>query len=828
MIRGISGDFRLASRSLRAAPVVTFAALVTLALGLGAITAMFSIVNALMLRPLPVNDPHRLVTVTSNTALNFGFQAGAGWNYRMWEQLRQRRDVFDGAFAWTVQSVDLGAGGEMQPARALFASGDVFPTLGVPAVLGRTFTSADDVRGGGPDGPVVIISYDFWQRRFNRMPGVIGSRLAIEGIPFTIIGVTPSGFSGVDVGQAFDLALPLGAEPLIRGPRSLVDDERALLLTVMLRLEPRQSVAQATAALRAMQPEIIGTPAPPFLKEPFLVVSASRGISDRSGLRQKYTIPLVAITIVAGLVLLIVCLNVANLLLARAAARRHELSVRLALGAPRLRLARQFLVEGLTLGIIAAALGLAFAVWTSRALVMQLQASAGPARLDLPLDWRVLGFAAAVTAVAVALFGSLPALNAARVPSDEVLRSGGRGTEHGRVAMSAGPIVAQVAISLVLVAAAGLFVRTLDRLARVPLGFNPNGVIVITVNTAHPVIDSAARLLLYRRIIDATAAVPGVTHAAGSVWTPMGGGGGGLLTDARGRRANPNRDPDPVAFNFVSPRWFDTYATATRAGRDISERDDARAQRVAIVNEALSRRLFPDRSGLGETIEAGPCGRDGCTVVGVVADALYSASLRDGPPPTVYLPLAQSAGLTPLGSTSIQITVRTAGDNMRVLPAIADALRSIDRTLVFRARSLEADVAAAFTQERLVAKLAAFFGLVALLLTALGLYAIVAYAVSVRRTEIGIRLALGAQPRRVVALVMRRVCLLGAAGMTLGLAASLWLSRFVAPLVYGLEPRDSASLVTALLTLAAVGAVAAWIPASRAAHVDPARVLRQD
>jgi predicted permease len=525
--------------------------------------------------------------------------------------------------------------------------------------------------------------------------------------------------------------------------------------------------------------------------------------------------------------LLIVCVNVANLLLARAAARRHELSVRLALGAPRLRLARQFLVEGLTLGTIAAALGLAFAVWTSHALVTQLQASAGPVRLDLPLDWRVLGFTAVVTAVAVALFGSLPALHAARVPNGEVLRSGGRGTEHGRVSLSAGPIVAQVAISLVLVAAAGLFVRTLDRLARVPLGFDPNGVFVITVNTAHPVGEPAARLLLHRRIIDAIAAVPGVTHAAGSVWTPMGGGGGGLLTDARGRRAELDRAADRVAFNFVSPGWFDTYETARRAGRDISEWDAGRAQRVAIVNEALSRRLFPGRNGLGETVKAGPCSRDGCTVIGIVADALYSSSLRDGPPPTVYLPLAQSAGLTPPGSTSIQITVRTVGEKMRVLPAIADALRSIDRTLVFKVRSLEADVAAAFTQERLVARLAAFFGVVALLLTALGLYGIVAYAVSVRRTEIGIRLALGAQPRRVVALMMRRVCLLGTAGMTLGLAASLWLSRFVAPLVYGLEPRDSASVVTALVTLGCVGTAAAWIPASRAAHVDPAKVLRQ-
>src|SRR3990170_7852224 len=217
MIRGIWGDFRLAGRSLGAAPDVTFAAVVTLALGLGATTAMFSIGNAVMLRPLPVSEPQRLVTVPSNTALSFGFQAGAGGNYRMWDQLRQRRDVFDGAFAWTVQSVDLGSGGEMQPASALFATGDLFATLRVPAVLGRTFTSGDDVRGGGPDGPVVVISYDLWQRRFNRAPEVIGTRLPVEGVPFTIIGVTPKGFFGVDVGQAFDLALPLGAEPLIHG-----------------------------------------------------------------------------------------------------------------------------------------------------------------------------------------------------------------------------------------------------------------------------------------------------------------------------------------------------------------------------------------------------------------------------------------------------------------------------------------------------------------------------------------------------------------------------------------------------------------------------------
>ena len=826
MIPGIGADLRSAVRTLRAAPVVTIAAALTLAMGIGATTAIFSVVNALMLRPLAVQDPERLVTVTSDTALGFGFQAGAGWSYSMWDELRRGAAAFDGAGAWTIQRLDFARGGEMQPADVLVASGGFFATLGVPAVVGRTFTPADDVRGGGPDGAVAVISHELWRRRFGGAATVVGTRLPVEGVPFTIIGVAPPGFSGVDVGQAFDIALPFGAEPLISGPRTLLDDQRALLLTVMLRLKPKQSLSEATAALRAMQPQIVGSlrEAPRFLQEPFVLVRAATGITDRSRLRQRYERPLVLLSIISGLVLFVVCVNIANLLLARAAARRHDLGVQVALGAQATRVARQVLVEGFVLAGMGAVPGVIFAMWATRGLVALLPAPAGAVSLDVSIDVRVLVFTIGVTLAAVALFGTAPAIQATRVAATEALRETTRRAGGGRWGrLSGGLIVAQMAVSVALVGAAGLFVRTLDRLSSVPLGFEPRRVLVITVNTARSAIDPAARLELYARIVEAIAGVPGVTHAAGSQWTPLGGGGGGLLTDARGRRAEFDRR---VAFNFVTPGWFETYGTTIRAGRDVDARDTAGAPRVALVNETLRRRVFADRLALGETIDAGPCGRSGCTVVGVVADAAYSGSLRDGVPPTMYLPLAQSGGLTPAGSTSFRVSVRGAVDPPLLVGSLAAALHDVDRALGFAFRPLAADVDAALAQERLIAVLAGFFGASALLLSGVGLYGVTAYAVTRLRGEIGVRLALGAMPGDVVRLVMRRVALLVGAGAAGGLAVSLWLAGYVAPLLYGLEPRDPFSLAVAVLTLAAIGMVAGWIPAARAARVDPMKILR--
>jgi putative ABC transport system permease protein len=824
MTRGVAADFRLAVRSHRASAPISLAAMLTLALGIGATTAVFSVANGLIFRPLPVPEPERLVTVTSAMALRFGFQAGAGWNYGMWDRLRQRGDAFAGAFAWTLQRFDLSDGGEVQPINALVASGDMFKTLGVPALIGRPFTMADDLRGGGPDGPVLVISEDLWQRRFNGAGGIIGSRITIEGTPLTIVGVIAKSFRGVDLGQPFDIAMPFGAEAIVRGKRSVQDSERALLLTVMLRLKSGQTPSTATAALRGMQPHIVGPGAPPFLKDPFIVVPASTGISDRSQLRQRYQRPVVVLAIVAGLVLVIVCVNIANLLLARASARRYELTVRLAVGAPRWRLARQMIVDALVLGGAGAAAGVMLATWASRALLTQLPSPNRPVSIDLSMDWRVLAFAIGVSVLAVVLFGTAPAFYASRVPPLEALQQDARSLRGGRAAhLTSGLMVLQVALSIVLLGSAGLFLQTFNRLASVPLGFEPDDVLIVTVNSPVPSSDSAARSQLYEQIREALRPVPGLASIAGSIWTPVGPGGGGVLTDARGRRADLGRGV--LAFNFVTPGWFAAYGTPLRAGRDFETRDGAKAPRVAIVNQTYRVNLLRGGTGIGDTIDAGPCGRDGCTVVGVVADTMYGSSLRDPPPPTVYVPLAQAADLRP--DMPLRITIRTAPRSGGVMAETAAALRRVDPRLRYGFSSLIEDVRAAVAQERLMARLAGFFGVVAMLLAAIGLYGVISHTVTRRRGEIGIRVALGCQPVGVLKLVLTRVAVSVIAGTLVGLFVVMWLSRFVGPLLYGLEARDPTTLIAASATLMSVAALAGWKPASRALRIEPAEVLRE-
>jgi len=375
----------------------------------------------------------------------------------------------------------------------------------------------------------------------------------------------------------------------------------------------------------------------------------------------------------------------------------------------------------------------------------------------------------------------------------------------------------------VLLAGAGLFVRTMNRLANVPLGFQPDRMLVVSVSTDRTR-EHASPGELHQRILDAVAAVPGVLHAAGSVWTPLGTGGGGLLTDARGRRALAGRQ---VAFNFVTPGWFRTYGTVLRTGRDFADSDGPGAPRVAVINEAFRRSVLAEGDSVGSTITAGPCGAAGCTVVGVAADVVYGQSLRDGPPPTVYMPLAQSAGLVP-PSAPFRISLRAAGNFAVLTSEIAASLAAVDGGLTFTFRRLADDLRASFAQERLLALLAGFFGAVALLLAGVGLYGVSSHAATRRRTEIAIRLALGGQPHAVVRAMLARIELLVLTGIAVGVCAALWLSRFVVPLLYGLEPHDPLTLVSAAAMMAGVAAVAGWVPASGATRVDPAQLLREN
>ena len=820
-------DVKLAIRALRAAPIVSLMAALSLALGIGANTAIFSLVNGLLLRALPVAEPQRLVTVSSDKAISLGFHAGLGWNYAMWDALHQRSQPFDGALAWSNPRFNLATGGEAQPADGLIATGDFFTVLGVKAALGRTFTAADDVRGGGPNGPVVVISDGFWRRRFGAASNIIGTPLAIEGVPLTIVGVTPPGFLGLVAGQAFDVALPLAIEPLVR-KRALIDSPEAFVLFVMLRLKPGQSIGAATETLRALQPQMHGPiKMPRFARDPFTLVSAATGTDVPGTVRQRYQRPLLAIFMVVALVLLIACANIANLLLARAAARRHELSVRVALGAPRWRLARQLLVESLVLAGIGAAAGLAFAAWGSRALVAQLSTAVSPVALDLSIDWRVFGFTAAVALATVVLFGTAPAVRAARVAPIDAMKEHGRGTTSGAGrGLSGGLVVAQVALSVVLVVAAGLFVRTFGRLATMPLGFDRDRVLLVTVDTSRAHVDPAARLPFYHRLVDAVASVQGVERAAGSTSTPV---SAGLPGGVKVSGASQSSGSESLAlWTEVTPRWFATYGTTIRDGRDFDERDTSAGQPVAIVNEAFARRFFAGRGAIGETVS-------NRTVIGVTADQVMQGgfkldgsarSLRDGAPPAIYIPLAQTPEPGPSGRASVIVNVRWAVSEAQAARGVAAALRAVDPDLAFTLRPLADQIDAGLAQERMVAWLSGFFGGLALLLAGLGLYGITAYAVARQRTEIGIRLALGAPAAGVVRLVLSRVALLVGLGIAAGTGVSLWLSKLVATLLYGLQPRDPVTLAGAAITLAAVGAIAGWLPARRASRIDPLEVLR--
>ncbi len=815
-------DVRLALRMIRRSPGFTLTIALTLALGVGANAAIFGVINSLFLRPLPVANPHRLVTISSDAAIARG-QAGVPLSFARWEELQPHAALFDGAFAWTPARFDLAERGERQPVAGIFASGGYFATLGVAAIRGRTFTPADDRPGGGPDGAIAIISYGLWQRRFGGAESAIGAPLVVDGARVTIVGVMPREFRGLDVGSALDMALPLATEPLIRRSHSAL---RTLRLLVTLRLRPSQSLEAATTTLHRLQSQFGSTPPPNT--EPFTLAPAATGASlpvrGPSGLRQSYARPLFTILMVALLVLLIACVNIANLLLARATARRHELGVRLALGASRGRLARQLLIESLTLALLGAIGGLVVAQWSGQALVAQLSTPVQQIALDLSFDWRVMAFTAAVALATAGIFGTVPAFRSTRMAPLDVLKvrahtdsSSAAGT-RGLATVSSSLVILQIALSLALVLGAALLVQSFARIASVPLGFDPDRVLVVNVDTERMRADSADRMRLYERILDAVRSVPGVAHAGGSVWTPL--DGGLRMGDSQSR----------TAFNFVTPGWFAAYGTNLRAGRDFTPRDTTGSAPVAIVNDAFVRAFIPDRSPLGETIPH-PRPRSGevlRTIVGIVHDAVFD-SQREGIQPIVYLPVAQSAGFGPGGLSAISLGVRpAAGAPVQLAPAVAAALRGLDSDLSFSFALLENHVQASLRQERLVAMLSGFFGALALVIAALGLYGVTSYSVNRRVTEIGIRRALGAQRVHVLSLVLGHSLTLTGLGIGLGLALAAAAGRSLRGLLFGLTPLDPATFVAVAALFAIVATLAALLPAHRATTVDPLVALRNE
>ena len=820
-------DLRDAFRALKATPMVSIVAILSLSLGIGANTAIFSIINALMLRALPVNEPHRLVQV----------MAGANrtsWSNPLWEQLRARdREIFNGAFAYSAPRFNLASGGQAELVNGVMASGEYFDVLGVQAILGRTFTPADDVRGGGKDGPVAVISYAFWQRRFAGAADVVGKPLALDRIQFTIIGVTPPEFTGTDQGTRYDVAVPLGAEPLIRGSKESAMYQRTWWwLRIIARLKPGSSIDRAIAALRAIQPQMREATLPQnsrpenqarYLNEPFNMRSAANG---PNGLGRQYRQPLLILMGVVALVLLIACANIANLLLARANARRHEFSVRVALGASRWRIARQLLAESTLVSSVGAMLGLAFAQWGASLLLHELSVQSTPIALDIGIDWRILAFTAGVAMTTTLLFGTVPALRGTRVQPNEALKQQGRSIagESG-FGFGSAMVVVQVALSLVLVIGAGLFMRTFASLAHVRLGFVPDPILIVSANAKRSAVAQEDRMRLFERLRQAALSTPGVQSAALQSITPLTNSEWNtLIENPRGLSLGEN---DRLVYvNAVSRGWFATFGTPILAGRDFTEGDDKSAPAVILVNETLVKKYFGGANPIGQSLRNVPSPGEHSPelhIIGIVRDTVYN-SLRDAIPPTMYQHVAQTEKPGP----SFDIAVRAAGSSPALLTrSLANELSRVDGDVTLTFRPYKESIRAFTIQERVVAMLSGFFGLLALLLAGLGLYGVTSYAVNRRRTELGIRLALGAAPGGVVRLVLRGVATLVGAGVILGAGVSLWAARFVGTLVYGLPPRDPVTLAGAALVLGTIGALAGWLPARRASRIDPARVLRE-
>jgi predicted permease len=832
-------DARYAVRTLRKSPSFTAVAVLTLALAIGANTAIFSIVNGLLLRALPVAAPEQLVIVATQDAVTDGYPAG--WNIAMWEQFRQQASSLGRAVAWSVFSerVDLAAEGEADPVDGLFVSGNFFQELGVVPVIGRAFTVTEDSLAR-PESRVAVISYGLWQRRFGGDTDVVGQSILAGRVPVTIVGVAPPTFLGPEVGRAFDLALPIGSAPLILNDESWGTPAGRSYLAVMLRLAPGRSAESAAAALRGMQRRIIEAALPPRgiwgenedrqLKDAFVLVPAAAGTSE---LRRQYSRALITVLVIASLVLLIACANIASLLMARGAARRRELSLRLALGAPRRRLIQQLLVESLLLAALGATLGLLVATWAGDVLVARMSTWFDRVTLDVSLDWRVVSFTAVMTIATALLFGLTPAFRASRVTPVTDLKDAAPSV-HGRsprISARGGLVATQVALSLLLVIAAGLFIRTLGRLLAVPLGFDSDRVLVVEINASRTPAAAGARSALYYQLASSVAELPGVEHAAVSMNTPA-NHGVTLVTgySVRGVPERPRQQGDwDTIVNYVTPDWFRAYGLVVHAGRVFEPHDTRQTPLVAVANEAFARKFFPGREAVGGTIvEAmGPPGRprEERTIIGVVGNVVEQ-SLRQEPFPSVYLPLSQ--WMLPFPEPDqVSLSVRAASGSPAALArAVAGQLLTVDRRLSFTFRPLEQQIDAARHQERVIAWLSTFFGGLALLLAAIGLFGIASSTIVRRRTEIGIRMALGAQRGDVVRLALRQTVLATVAGLAIGLAGAAALTRYLEALLFGITPLDPVTFVGAPVVLALVALIACFLPARRASTIDPMIALR--
>jgi putative ABC transport system permease protein len=827
-------DVRHSLRVLGKAPAFTAIAILSLALGIGANTAIFSIVYAVMLKTLSVEDPQQLVQFSIG-------ERQASITNPIWEALRDRENVFDGVFAYGNARFDLASGGEKQQVTGLYVSGDYFKTLGVPAFAGRTLTREDDKRGGGAHGLVAVVSHAFWTARYQQSAKAIGSSLRLDGQMFTIVGVTPPDFFGMTTGATFDVAVPLGTQDIIRGKDSMLDRRTTWWLRVVGRLKPGDTLERAQAGLRTIQPQVRDATMPqnytPGEREGYLAGASSSSAftlipaaTGLSSIRTRYRTALLTLTAAVALVLLIACANLANLLLARASARRKEFAVRLALGASRAQLVRQLLTESLMLAAAGAALGLLFAQWASRLIVSQMSSARAPIFLDLSIDRTVLAFTMTVAALTALIFGLAPAFRSTDLSANALLRGAGRSVSTAGwrgFGLEKLLVVVQIAFSLVLIFGAALFVRSFNALSTLDPGFDKREVLMIGVDARRANIPEERRTAELARLLDAMRAVPGVTSATSLVMPPIDNGSWTSRAFVRGYEAASDQDRR-IYMNRVSPGFFATMGAHLIGGRDFNEHDTMGAPLVAIVNQAFARKFMGGANPIGQTFEIpGDTSDQRRTmhIVGLMQDMKY-LDLRDAMPETVFV----ASGQEPKPGNYPNFAVRAAGgaDVTALTRGITAAARGIHPDLMLEFRVFDTMIKESLTQERLIAMLSSFFGALALLVAGIGLYGVMSLAVARRRQEIGIRMALGAHPSWVIAMVLRDVAIVTIAGLAVGTISGVLSGRLVTTLLFGLEPTDVATWMGAIAALAGAAALAGYLPARRAARIDPMTALRED
>jgi predicted permease len=808
--------FRFALRSLIKRPAFALTVVATLALGIGANTAIFSILHALVLRTLPVAEPERLVVLSRNQL---------SMPYPLFRHFQDHATTLEGLLAFRTTAWRLTAGGATERISGALVSGSYFQVLGVRAALGTTIGPQDDVTpgAGGARGPVAVLSHGFWQRRFAGQAGVIGSPIILNGRPFTVVGVAPPGFAGTEIGQSPDVFAPMAMQPvLLPDVGNALAQPRNNWLRMIGRLGNGMDVQQAelelTALLEPYVAEILKDPVvdqfgPNFrrnmLNQRMTLLPGSAGIS---GLRARYSKPLMVLMTVMALVLLIACANIANLSLGRAAARRKEIAIRLGLGASRTRVVGQLLSESLMLAVAGGAAGLLLARWGRDMLLTYLPVDQS---LAVSLDRNVLLFTTVVTVTAAVVFGLAPAFQGARVDVAPVLK-GGWTSKSSRVPLNKLLVMFQVTVSLVVVIGAVLFLRSLSGLLAMDTGFARANVLVASVD-----VPSGRFADLYPRLMEELKRLPGVMSVALADSAPLGTNiGWNIYIPGYVPKANePTTSP---WVSLISPGYFETMQVPVMLGRAFDDRDLSSKRSVMIVNETFARHYFGTANAVGRQVGLAP-GASDIEIVGVVKDGKYTG-LREQPVRMVYVPYRPGPW-----SSSVTIHLRTLGDPMGVTSALRQKVAEVEpQAPVSNIRTVEDEIGRSLLRERLVATITALFGALALALAAIGLYGVLSYGVAERTRELGIRIAIGATRQRILWLVLREAGWVLGLGIAAGLGSAWALGRVVSSLLFGIAPTDPVSIGIAIAVLGSAGALAAWIPARRASKIDPIRALRYE